>query len=376
MSRTTGPRCAECRREVTGAVLCPACIRQLDRILAGVPGREQGIAGLLDDLGDAVARLDVLAPAPKRPAMVVEEWSEPTRLEPRWSDRRALVPNPAPVSFSAIAARDEVRAVLRRVVAGLVTARGLEVRRVPLVVAGPVCRPHVHQRRGLPGGCPVSTGRCTVPHLCRHVSCGVIRAQQRPDADRYAIGWLRANLAELAQCEEAAGWLRQLSRVRGVAERAVDRRSPDVYGGPCDAPDVKTWLGADGVIGVAADAVCGTDLWANLGDDTVTCEACGAVHPMSGRKEWLLEQVRDVWARPAVIARALTSLDVEVSPARLDKWISRDRAEFEAGRRRKVAYPPILAVDVDQAGKPMYRIGDVMDRVDALRATREQKETA
>ena len=133
------------------------------------------------------------------------------------------------------------------------------------------------------------------------------------------------------------------------------------------------------LVTVVARRICRTDLYARAGDTEVECSECGGRYQVAERNAWLLDAVRDVWARPALIASALSawpSQNIELTPGRLDQWISRDKRRH---RRCPVGEDCscILQVGIDSAidaagvsvGKPLYRIGDVLDRLDAIQLT-------
>lgn len=170
----------------------------------------------------------------------------------------------------------------------------------------------------------------------------------------------------------APGYARIVRHWAGRLVQVLDSGVPDMFLGTCDVPDVRSWFDPQtGAVAVDTGATCGTDLYARFGDTDAVCQACGSVYDVGSRREWMVESVRAVLARPAVIARALSTLDLQVTPAQLDVWIARDKRLHEQGRPRRDGLPLILPDPVvDEAGKPLYRVGDVIDRVTALRAER------
>jgi len=186
------------------------------------------------------------------------------------------------------------------------------------------------------------------------------------------IRWLQS--VDIQQRADAGQWITQLRQLVHDIERAVDSSEPDIYLGPCDASavDVKDITGTV----VAEVSICGTDMYARIGDKTVTCTKCQQVYNLADRRAWLLEAVRDVWARHSLIATALAGLDVEVTFARLNNWIARDKATYESGRailsdgvwrNPRTGLRLILQVSTEEDGRPMYRLGDVLDRMDEMR---------
>ena len=138
----------------------------------------------------------------------------------------------------------------------------------------------------------------------------------------------------------------------------------------------------DGQTVIVPNATCGVQMFGQLGDAMVECPACGTRYRVATRKRWMLDAVREVWERPAAIVKALGALDLDLTQGRLDTWISRDRERHE--RRCWPGEPcdHILqrGLDSDEVdedgralGRPVYRIGDVIARVDRLRAEREAR---
>lgn len=173
--------------------------------------------------------------------------------------------------------------------------------------------------------------------------------------------WLRGQ-------DDPRGIVDTARRLARTVERAIDRTEPDLFLGRCDTPDVTAELDETGTVLVEVDAVCGAELYARLGDKTVFCEVCGWEYPVGEQRDRMLAAVRDVLARPKVIADALTSLDLPLNAGTLDVWISRDKRMHQQGRERPDGLPLILADPVtDDEGKCLYRVGPVIDRVEAMR---------
>jgi hypothetical protein len=167
-------------------------------------------------------------------------------------------------------------------------------------------------------------------------------ADPRPVELRRLSSWLLAGVGCLAHLDgfpaAADRAMAAVGRVRGV----IDRRAEQQYVGPCYAllgPDVK----------------CGGHLYVELGRTSVTCPKCHVEHEIEGRQQWLLDEMEDQLAHPALIARALSSLGQPVTDARIRGWVFRGR---------------LMAKGVDSAGRQTYRMGDVLDLIaeDAERA--------
>ena len=143
-----------------------------------------------------------------------------------------------------------------------------------------------------------------------------------------AAGWLRGHVEWLRHRPEVDEAVDEIGYAVAEARRHVDHHRPDRwYAGPCD---------------------CGRDLYARPGAATVDCPDCDLTWPVAERREWLLASAREVLATATVISQALTALDVPVTPARLWQWAKRGR---------------LLSRDTDRRGRPLYRVGDILDRL-------------
>lgn len=117
-----------------------------------------------------------------------------------------------------------------------------------------------------------------------------------------------------------------LPKLATRAERVIDAPADRVYAGPCGD--------------------CGTDLYAPATSGYVKCRECGTSYDLATRRAWLLDLVDDRLATGVEIARALTSLELPVTAERIRQWKHRDRLTVRAS---------------DAVGRPLYRVGDVVD---------------
>jgi hypothetical protein len=155
-----------------------------------------------------------------------------------------------------------------------------------------------------------------------------------PAAARAAT-WLTGQLDWLRHRAEAADVYRELHAAVSQMRWIVEGPIPRWYAGQC-------WELVDG-------ERCTTDLYANPGADTVRCSTCGYRHDTDYRRKWLLDEARDTLAHAELLARAVTALGRPVKSAQI-----RDRAH----RGRLVSH------GYDPAGRPLYRIGDLLDLLD------------
>lgn len=112
----------------------------------------------------------------------------------------------------------------------------------------------------------------------------------------------------------------------GRAQRVIDRPPERIYAGPC--------------------GLCGADLYALGGVTEVTCQVCGTAEDVARRRAFLLSKVDDQLATATETARALTSLDLPVTPERLRQWKHRGR---------------LVTRGHGPTGHPLYRVGDVIE---------------
>lgn len=170
---------------------------------------------------------------------------------------------------------------------------------------------------------------------CRHGSCIAIGARPAYLGVEVAARWLAEHdqLEWLRHQREAAEAMAELREAAREVERIVDRPRDRWYAGPCwaELPD---------------DGRCEVELYAVPGAKVVRCRECRAEHDAAGRKEWLLAEARDVLAHAALIAAALTALDMPVAVGTVYSWASRGR---------------IVSHGLDQLGRPLYKVGEAMD---------------
>lgn len=142
------------------------------------------------------------------------------------------------------------------------------------------------------------------------------------DALRYIAG----NVTFLSHHRDAEEAFDELEHICSLVDTAIDSRPPQVYAGPCD--------------------VCRRDMYAKEGAPDVECHLCHLTYPMEFRREYLLDKVVDQLANAATIAGAVTKLGEDVTPEDIRKWAERGR---------------LLAKGHDHRGRPLYRVGDVLD---------------
>ena len=157
--------------------------------------------------------------------------------------------------------------------------------------------------------------------------------------------WLLRHFASI-RTHPAADQLRdEIGYAVDQVRRAVDRPTQRMFVGPCLNP-------------VEDVGKCQADLYARPSAATVICHDCGAEHDIGERRTWLLAQAEDQLAHAELIGRAAPALGVEVTPAAIRGYAIRGR---------------IVPHGTDLQGRPLYRVGDVIDVARDVLARRSEK---
>jgi hypothetical protein len=194
---------------------------------------------------------------------------------------------------------------------------------------------HVAEERGIgtpmPG--PVQGPLCRAGWGCNHRTCDLIRARSIDHPAARAATFLLDHLDWIRHRPEAAEAVDELNAAAATLQRVVDSPPALAYAGPC-------WneLG-DG-------ERCEFELYAVEGRNSVTCQGCGEDHDLAARRRWLLGEAQDALATAATLAAALSSLDTPVTSSMIRNYADRGR---------------IVAHGHDRQGRPLYRVGDVVD---------------
>lgn len=151
-------------------------------------------------------------------------------------------------------------------------------------------------------------------------------------------GWLADQVEWLRHHPQGPEAAAEIGAVVARVMRYVDRPPARWYAGPCATP----FIDDDGLL-----QECQEDLYPESGARVIQCPACQAVHDLDYRREWLLAAAEDRLAHAELIARAVTTLDAQrVTSSQVRGWAHRGRLPVK-GR--------------DAQGRPLYRIGDVLD---------------
>lgn len=320
--------CAVCTKPLpdTGYV-CHLCTAALATTLLRV-------AELADDLHTTVARLDRIE-RPNHPHQSAPD-SEPDRLI-RFADRpggNLLVRRPAaesafaaralPVNLDAAGTRDAIATTLTLWASHIRDTRGVPHPTPPPHMVGPAC--------------PIG--------WCSHDTCRTVRTQPVDDELALLAKFVAAHLGWLRLRPEAGQAWADLSRCHDRAVRTVDRPAAQWYAGRCWEP-------------LDDGGECAQDLYVAVGQDWIRCRTCKARHSVKARRQWLLEQAREHRAPAADVARFLSAYAEIISTdfhRMLRVWITR-RLVMDRG--------------TDRQGRPVYRVGDVLDRIEQATQRRQ-----
>jgi hypothetical protein len=186
----------------------------------------------------------------------------------------------------------------------------------------------------------------TLSTWARHVaeSIGVQIPPKQPGelGAQLAARFLGERLNWIRHHQEAAECFGDLSDAARELERLVGRPRDHWYAGAC-------WADLGDVDEAGDPLRCPQELYAPKGAQKVRCRFCGTEHDADARRQWLLDQVKDQLLHAEWIARALTGFGLEkVTGSRIRNLADRGR---------------LAAHGHDEAGRPMYRVGEVMDLI-------------
>lgn len=162
---------------------------------------------------------------------------------------------------------------------------------------------------------------------CDHPSCLWVH-RSRPPADTMAAisRWLVRQRAALLAHPALPEAVDELGAAVRQARRVIDRPADRVYAGPCNE--------------------CGQDLLATPGHRTVVCRGCCLEYNVADRQDWMRREIEDQLAHSIAISGMLRQLGVEIAASTI-------RYLAQKGR--------ITARGTDRRGRPLYRVGDVLE---------------
>lgn len=225
------------------------------------------------------------------------------------------------------------------------------------------------ERRSTELPLPFSVNASEAGYVLRSTLAGWVRivaeetgAEMPADTLAAMAVWLRPRVGWLRHHKAGADAVDEITDAVEKVRRAVDRPPELWYAGPCGAAvdsgrDCSCSCHIGGAYRSACDVeggcehvvgTCENELYAHVGAYNVICRECGASYDVAERRQWLLKAAEDVLATGPMIARALTRMGDELKEDRIRQWASRGH---------------IVSHGRDQQGKPLYRIGDVIERL-------------
>lgn len=148
------------------------------------------------------------------------------------------------------------------------------------------------------------------------------------DTPQDMAAWLSARLQRLVRHPAAPEAHGEITEAVRAAQRVVDRPQERRFAGYCD---------------------CGAALYARPGAATVRCRDCDAApYDVDERRQAMLAAVADQLMPAHQAAAALSGLVAPLSADLVRKWA--ERGQIDARGR-------------DLAGRPLYRLSDVLDRL-------------
>lgn len=182
-----------------------------------------------------------------------------------------------------------------------------------------------------------------------------IRAHRRPETWGEIAGYLRdhGGLDWAAQHPDGPQLVEELTAALRNARRAIDRPADRAFIGTCGAL-IEIDVVVDGHR-TLLPASCPEELYAPVDRDEIDCPRCGTTWNVRARQDAMLTDLRDVLLPAVDVARAVDGLGVDITPERIRQWKRRGvlaPAVDECGRAR-----------ADVHGRPLYRVGDVLDVV-------------
>lgn len=166
----------------------------------------------------------------------------------------------------------------------------------------------------------------------RHIAAE--RGIARPAGPDLVAGWLLGHLEWVRHRGEVVELYDDVDHAARVVVAIADGPAPGRYAGPCDTVDPDT------------GRACGADVTARPGAGVAVCRQCGARYEVAARQAWMRAQVEDRLARPVEIAGVLLTLGVPVGYSTVARYAARGL---------------IAAHGHDSDGRPLFRIGDVLD---------------
>jgi hypothetical protein len=221
---------------------------------------------------------------------------------------------------------------------------------------------HVAEERGVrEPGLPVPPKPqvgpvCRTRYECTHDSCKAIRDPASPPLLLAVVaGWLTGHLDWLAHRQEAgeafADFGASARALRGVMRGGGEQK----YLGPCGAIVPQAEMPTERVSTHWTEHLCDGDVYGRVGAKTGACRTCGAQVDQAERQIWLADVRRDWLYHASEIAEAYPDIKVDT----IRSWLHRGQ----------------LTAHGEHEGRPLLKLGDVLDLAAAAAARRAERES-
>ncbi len=177
---------------------------------------------------------------------------------------------------------------------------------------------------------------------CGHWTCGLIAYLTEPDDTIESMGaWLLKRIKSLLRQPAIEEAVDEITDAVRAAWRVVDRPADSLFAGKC--------------------ATCQAGLYARAGAVRVRCRECGTGYDVAAQWEAMRAQIEDQLLYSVVMGAVLRQLGVRVSDSTIRYWAQKGR---------------IVAHGTDRSGRPIYRVGDVLDVALGVKQVQADDETA
>lgn len=200
----------------------------------------------------------------------------------------------------------------------------------------------------------------TVLHVWVHIVSSETGALLPEETLSIMARWLRPKVTWIRHHESGSDAVLDITGAVRNMRRVIDRPPALVYVGQCGGQQDKPCSCSchiGGVYGQSCDVaggcaelhrgtVCTEELYAHAGALTITCRACRTRYDVAQRRQWLLDRVEDQLMTSGALSMTLRYLGIAVADSTVRSYASRGR---------------ITQHSQDQRGRPLYRMGDVLE---------------
>lgn len=313
----------DCGKPTSGATVCDQCAKTFSWSIVNV--------------GSLYVDLETVETRRTRTGGVATRGSV-GKSQPLPVDMRFVDAGPAPKDDKSGRPRPAViapAAQLRWDTENTITAWVTDIAAARVEVHGPVCAP--------PG--------------CIHLSCTAVRRRRHPTHTVVSqINYIARQFKWIVSQPWATQMFDEIRNLENRLKRLTDTPPDRWYAGRCSNTDPERDDGR----------ACTAELYASTDRGQITCHACGTVHNVSDRRDFLLEQAKDYLVTATEAAGALLAwTDYDGSETklvdRIGKWHKRGPLQ-DRGLQ-----------EVNGRWRPLYRLGDLQDLLVADAQTKQTR---